>query len=155
MLWLNRPEVAVVERGDLGDVQALGDGNHGGVGGAEGKVAVDVDEIGGAGVVVESLVDDGERSSDDGPQECRFDARSTGTTQQVSDFCDHRCRHEDLASGEMQRGEQIGARAVVVVVAVGGGHERPGVTDDHSGASEAVGQKVVVVAAEIVTPAGE
>lgn len=120
-----------------------------------GEVGVGVDEVCGAGVVIDGRVDDGDDARGGGAEERGLDANATGATEQVSDFRDHGARYEDCASGEMQGSEQVGAGAVVVVVAVGCGHERAGVADDHSGASDAVCQEIVVVAAEIVAAAGE
>jgi hypothetical protein len=55
----------------------------------------------------------------------------------------------------MQTGEQVGAWTVVLLVAIGGRHERTGIADDHSGASEPVGQQLLVVAPEVAATAGE
>ena len=63
--------------------------------------------------------------------------------------------HKNPAAGKMQTGEQIRACAVVFLVAIGGRHERTGIADDHSGASEPVGQQVLVVAPEVAATAGE
>jgi hypothetical protein len=45
-------EVAVVEGGQLGGAEAFSDGDEAGVGAAEGKVGVAVDELGDSGPVV-------------------------------------------------------------------------------------------------------
>jgi hypothetical protein len=55
----------------------------------------------------------------------------------------------------METGEEVGAGSVVVVVAVCGCDQRSGVADDHSGAPEALGEQIVVVAAEIMPSTGE
>ena len=122
-------EVTVVERGDLRDVEPFGNGDDGCVGRAEREVAVGLDEFGNAG--------------------------AAGPAEQVADLSDNRCRDEDLTASEMQAGEQIGAGSVVVVVAVAGCDQRAGVADNHSGAPEAFGEQVVMIAAEVVTTAGE
>ena len=50
--WPHDAEVALVERHQLGDVQALGQGNDAGIGRAERQVGVLLDQLGGAGKVV-------------------------------------------------------------------------------------------------------
>jgi hypothetical protein len=92
---------------------------------------------------------------DDRTQERGFDACTACASEQVAYFGDDQCRNEYLPPCEMQAGEEIGTGSVVVVVAVGGCDERAGVADNHSGAPEAFGEQVVVVAAEIVPSTGE
>ena len=44
-------DVPVVEGGDLGEAESLGEGDHGGVGGAEREVSIGLDEFGHAGEI--------------------------------------------------------------------------------------------------------
>ena len=92
---------------------------------------------------------------DDRAQERGLDTCAACAAEQVAHLGHDRCRDEDLPPCEMQTGEEVGAGSVVVVVAVGGRDQGAGVADDHSGASETLGEQVVVVAAEIVPSTGK
>lgn len=73
----------------------------------------------------------------------------------MADFGNHRWWYGNRPAGQMETGEQIRTCLIVLLVAIGGRNERARVADDYSGASEAVGQHVVVIAAEVMTTAGE
>jgi hypothetical protein len=88
-------------------------------------------------VVVEFEIDDGEGALDDRLQERGFDGGAAGTVEAIADFGHDRGGHEGAAVCHVQSGEQVRAGPVVLVVAVGGGDERAGVADDHSGSAEA------------------
>lgn len=145
----------MVEGGDLGDSESFRDGHYSGVCRAEREVGVGVDEVGHALVVVEFEVHDGDRLLRDRSEKRALDPGAASTTEQVSDLRDDQRRYQNRPPREVQAREEVGAGTVVRVVTVCGRDERTGVADDHSGASEALGEQIVVIAAEIVAAAGE
>jgi len=155
MPWPDRVEVTTVEGSDLAHPEPLGDGDDSRVGGPEREVGVGLDQLGHPLVVGQLKIDDGQCLLHDRPQERGLDLRAARATEQVANLGDHQCRNEDRAPREVQTGEQVGTHSVVLVVAIGGRNQRTGVADDHSGTPESLGEKVVVVAAEVGTAAGE
>jgi hypothetical protein len=148
-------EVTAIERRDLGDPEPLGNGHDGSIGRTEREVGVDLDQLRHSFVVDQLKIDDRERLLHDRAQERGLDLRAARTAEQVADLGDNRRRHEDRAPGNVQTGEQVRARPVVLVVAISGRNQRTRVADDHSGTPEAFGEQILVVTAEIGPAAGE
>ena len=141
--------------GDLADPELLGDGDDSRVGGPEWEVGVGLDQLGHPLVVGQLEIDDRQCLLHDRPQERGLDLRAARTAEQVANLGNHRCRNEDRAPREVQTGEQVGTSSVVLVVAISCRNQRASVANDHSGTPESLGEKVVVVAAEVGTAAGE
>lgn len=68
MAWLHDVEVALVQRYQLGDVEALGQSDDTGIGRAERQVGVPLNQIGGASEIVSGGVHNIEES---GLERCR------------------------------------------------------------------------------------
>ena len=79
-------EVAVVEGGDLGDGEAFGEGDDGGVDGAEGEVGVGGDEVGGAVEVRRGGFGELEVAGCEGAEELGFEPWAGLAGQQVADL---------------------------------------------------------------------
>jgi hypothetical protein len=142
-------EVTMVKRRHLRDTESFGDCDYGGIGRAERKVGICVDQFCHALVVGDFEVDDSERPLGNRAKECALDLRSTGTGEEVADLGHNGCGDEDRATREVQAREQVRAGTVVSVASIRRGHERTGIADDHSGAPEAVGEQIVMIATEI------
>lgn len=122
----DRGEMAAVDRGDLGDVEPLGGGDHGRVDGSESEVAVGGDELGDPEPVACRHRLDRERAGSEVPQEPDLGLGAEPGGEQVRDLGD-----EEDWDDERPRMclEQVERCLVVRVVAVDVRVERPGVDE--------------------------
>src|SRR6266511_940445 len=93
--WADGGEVAAVEGGDLGDGEAFGQGDDGGVDGAEREVGVGGDEVGGAVEVGGCRFGELEVAGREGAEELGFEPRAGLAGKQVADLGDNQRRHEE------------------------------------------------------------
>ena len=148
-------EMEPVKRSDLDDSKPLGDRDNSRIRRTEREVGIDLDQLGHPFVVDQLKIYNRERLLHNRAQERGLDLRAASAAEQITDLGDHRRRDEDRAPSKVQTGEQVRAGSVVLVVAIGGRHQRTSVANDHSGTSEAFGQQILVRAAEVGPAAGE
>jgi hypothetical protein len=131
MTGTNRPEVPVVQGGDLSDVQPFGDSDDRGVGGPEREVGVGLHKFDHPNEIRLLEAHVYERAFNEGAQEGGLNPGPGTPLEEVADLSDHRRRDQDLAPGEVQTSEEVDARTVVLVITVQRGDKRAGIADDH------------------------
>jgi len=136
-------EVGLVESGDPGHVQSLGDGHEACVGTAQGQVGVGVDELADALPVTGPECLDKQVSADDRRIERRLGTGAELALEEIRSFgYDHGGRHERPGIVADDRR----TTSVVTIGTVGGSDEHTGVDDQHwSVAPEALGEDLVHV----------
>ncbi len=120
-------EVATVQRGEFGDVEAFGDRDDRGVDEPEPEIAVDADQLDRALVVDVDRVDDLEPAGGDRGEEASLDGRAVAVLDQSGGFGDHGRRDRQISP----RAQQSGAVVVAGFVAVSGSDEDAGVDQQH------------------------
>lgn len=155
MAGSNRMKMTAIECRDLDDAEPLRNRDNRRIGRAEQEIGVDLDQFGHTLVIDQFEINNHQRFQHDRAQERRLNLRAARPSEQVTHLRHHGRRNEDGAASKMQTGQQIRARTVVPVVAIGGCNQRTRVADDHSGTPESLGEQVLVVDPEIRPATGE
>ena len=112
-------EVAVVERGHVGGIEAFGDGHDRGVCGAEGQVVVGADQLRHAGHVGALERDELEDARGEIVEERCLEQGGPAGFMQVADFGEHRRGNQQWPR---EAGQQGPARGMILVAVVGQGN---------------------------------
>ena len=120
----------MVEGGDRGGTQSFGGGDHRGVGGAEGQVAVAGDEFGDSEPVLGCDGFGDEVAGGEVAEESDLGLGSEAGAEEVGDFGDDQGGDDEGAGVGL---EQLEAAVVVLVVAIDVGVEGAGVDDQADG----------------------
>lgn len=104
MSWSDDCEVAVVERGDLGQLVAFGEGDDRGVNEAESEIGVCGNQFDGALVVDADRVDDREPGAGSQREEACFGGRAEAGFDQPGSFGDDGRGNREIGPGAQQGG---------------------------------------------------
>jgi hypothetical protein len=123
----NGAKVATVQGRNGPDLETLGSGDHGGVDGAERKIAVAQDELGDAEPVGGSDRLHGDRAGGEVAEKAYLRLGAEPAAEQTGDLGDGQNRSDQRARVRLQ---EVPALVVKVVVGVDVGVERPRVDED-------------------------
>ncbi len=121
-------EVAMVDRGQGAQRQALSHGDHAGVDQSEVEIGVADNQLGAAGPVLRHEIDQRQIAGGDRAHESRFGRRTQPRTDHPGGFGGYRSREQQLLA--MTIGEQIGRSLVPAIISIGRSDEHAGVDND-------------------------
>ncbi len=126
-------EMPSVDRRDLGEAEAFGDGHDGGVDGTQRQVGVAEDEFGGPAPVPGFETDDGQVAVAQRSEECRYGSCACFSREQVAGFGDDGRRQSEDVTTQVGGGEQVHAGAMVAITSQDGCDDWASVDQDHAG----------------------